>query len=387
MRKIFSKKVLGYIALALVCTLAGTALGMTRNAEAAETVVVTSPFTEAIAKVRDSVVGVYNYQLVNTYPNGSFGGYGNYGGYGLNPWDIFGDYFGYGYGNGGNGYGNGGNGNGYGNGGQQEKEVKYASGSGVVVAKEYVLTNYHVIDGSSSLKISIGGDDSNLYEASVAASDADKDLAVLYVPGLPLEPVEIGDSDQLVVGDWAINIGNAIGFTGTVTAGIISALDRDIESEDRYGRKSAVVNTMIQTDAAINSGNSGGGMFNVAGQLVGIPTLKYSGSRFSSGAAVESIGMCIPINEAKDLIEEALTGEKPAVAPGNATEPGRDNESQQSGGRTGKPRLGVTVTTLNDTDGVLPNGAYIVSVEAGSPADKAGLKGGDILVEVNGRVY
>ena len=82
MKKIFSKKVLGYIALALVCTLAGTALGMTRNAQAAETVVVTSPFTEAIAKVRDSVVGVYNYQLVNTYPNGSFGGYGNYGGYG-----------------------------------------------------------------------------------------------------------------------------------------------------------------------------------------------------------------------------------------------------------------------------------------------------------------
>ena len=127
-------------------------------------------------------------------------------------------------------------------------------------------------------------------------------------------------------------------------------------------------------------------MFNVAGQLVGIPTLKYSGSRYSSGAAVESIGMCIPINEAKDLIEEALTGEKPAVAPGNATEPGRDNEGQQSGGRTGKPRLGVTVTTLNDTDGVLPNGAYIVSVEAGSPADKAGLQAGDILVEVNGNV-
>ena len=386
MKKIFNRKALGYIALAMVCVLAGTALGTTQPAKAAETVVVTSPFTEAIAKVRDSVVGVYNYQLVNTYPNGSFGGYGNYGGYGLNPWDIFGDYFGYGYG-GGNGYGNGGNGNG----GQQEQEVKYASGSGVVVAKEYVLTNYHVIDGSSSLKISIGGDDSNLYEASVAASDADKDLAVLYVPGLPLEPVEIGDSDQLVVGDWAINIGNAIGFTGTVTAGIISALDREIESDtatqkDRYGRKSAVVNTMIQTDAAINSGNSGGGMFNVAGQLVGIPTLKYSGSRFSSGAAVESIGMCIPINEAKDLIEEALTGEKPAVAPGNATEPGRDNEGQQSGGRTGKPRLGVTVTTLNDTDGVLPNGAYIVSVEAGSPADKAGLKGGDILVEVNGNV-
>jgi serine protease Do len=387
MKKIFSKKVLGYIALALVCTLAGTALGMTRNAQAAETVVVTSPFTEAIAKVRDSVVGVYNYQLVNTYPNGSFGGYGNYGGYGLNPWDIFGDYFGYGYGNGGNGYGNGGNGNGYGNGGQQEKEVKYASGSGVVVAKEYVLTNYHVIDGSSSLKISIGGDDSNLYEASVAASDADKDLAVLYVPGLPLEPVEIGDSDQLVVGDWAINIGNAIGFTGTVTAGIISALDREIESDtatqkDRYGRKSAVVNTMIQTDAAINSGNSGGGMFNTAGQLVGIPTLKYSGTRYSSSATVESIGMCIPINEAKEIINEALNN-KGSEEPAEQVTDGKD---ETTGGLTGKPRMGVTVSTVKDTKGQLPRGAYINSVDEGSPAEAAGLKVGDIMVEVNGQV-
>ena len=392
MKKIFSKKVLGYIALALVCTLAGTALGMTRNAQAAETVVVTSPFTEAIAKVRDSVVGVYNYQLVNTYPNGSFGGYGNYGGYGLNPWDIFGDYFGYGYGNGGNGYGNGGNGNGYGNGGQQEKEVKYASGSGVVVAKEYVLTNYHVIDGSSSLKISIGGDDSNLYEASVAASDADKDLAVLYVPGLPLEPVEIGDSDQLVVGDWAINIGNAIGFTGTVTAGIISALDREIESDtatqkDRYGRKSAVVNTMIQTDAAINSGNSGGGMFNTAGQLVGIPTLKYSGTRYSSGASVESIGMCIPINDAKDLISEALNDGNTAAEPVKEdAEPAAESALQQN---DNWPKMGVTVPRGNQqisSNGVWPNGAYIISVEAGGPAEEAGIKPGDILVEFDGKV-
>ena len=381
MKKIFNKKALGAIALALVCVLAGTAIGSVKPAQAAETTVLTSPFTEAIAKVRDSVVGVYNYQIINNnYSN-------DWGGYGIDPWDFFN--FGYGYGYGGR------NGNGrYGNGGgnnNQQSEVKYASGSGVVIEKDYVLTNYHVVEGASSLKISVGGDDSNLYEATVAASDSDKDLAVLHVPGLPLEAVELGDSDQLQVGDWAINIGNAIGFTGTVTAGIISALDREIESDnstttDRFGRITAAKNTMIQTDAAINSGNSGGGMFNTAGQLVGIPTLKYSGSRFSSGAAVESIGMCIPINEAKDLIEEALTGEKPAVAPGNATEPGRDNEGQQSGGRTGKPRLGVTVTTLNDTDGVLPNGAYIVSVEAGSPADKAGLKGGDILVEVNGNV-
>ena len=143
-----------------------------------------------------------------------------------------------------------------------------------MVAKNYVLTNYHVVDGASSLKISVlkdGDDEPTLYDATVAASDANKDVAVLYVPDLPLEPVELGDSDQLVVGDWAIcigNPGNGAGsvMTGTVTAGIISALDREIESDsesvDRIGRKSTAVNTMIQTDTAINSGNSGGGMFN-----------------------------------------------------------------------------------------------------------------------------
>ena len=383
MKKIFSKKVLGYIALAMVCVLAGTALGMAHPAEAAEKVVLTSPFTEAIAMVRDSVVGVYNYQLINTYPNG-YGG----NGYGMNPWDIFGDYFGYGYGYP-YGYGNG-NGNGNGR-NQQESEVKAASGSGVVIANEYVLTNYHVIEGSSSLKISVAGDDSNLYEATVAASDPEKDLAVLHVPGLPLQPVELGDSDMLEVGDWAINIGNAIGFTGTVTAGIISALDREIESDaestDRFGRKSTVVNTMIQTDAAINSGNSGGGMFNTAGQLVGIPTLKYSGSRYSSGASVESIGMCIPINEAKPLIDEALNSQPEASSAAKDEQAAPDeDETQTQSGRFGKPRLGVSVANLNSYGGIWPNGAYIIEVEAGSPAEKAGLQPGDILVELNGEV-
>ena len=381
MKKILNRKALGIIALALVCVMAGTVIGSVRpSAEAeTETVVLTSPFTEAIAKVRDSVVGVYNYQVSNTY------GYGNsYG-----NWDYFdfgfGNSYGYGFGNG-NGYGNG-------NGNQQQpqNEVKYASGSGVVIEKDYVLTNYHVIEGASSLKISVGGDDSNLYEATVAASDADKDLAVLHVPGLPLEPVELGDSDQLVVGDWAICIGNAIGFTGTVTAGIISSLDREIESDntttDIYGRKTAVVNTMIQTDAAINSGNSGGGMFNTAGQLVGIPTLKYSGTRYSSGASVESIGMCIPINDAKDLISEALNGGNTAAEPVKEdAEPAAESALQQN---DNWPKMGVTVPSGNQqisSNGVWPNGAYIISVEAGGPAEEAGIKPGDILVEFDGKV-
>ena len=394
MRKIFSKKVLGYIALAMVCVMAGTLVGISQPAKAAEKVVVTSPFTEAVAKVQNSVVGVYNYQLVQTGGYGYGNGYGFGNGYGYsNPFE---DFFNFGFGNGyGNGYGYGDR-NGSGNNQQPEtSEVKYASGSGVVIAKDYVLTNYHVIEDASSLKISLDGNDTDLYDATAVATDADKDLAVLYVPGLPLDPVELGDSDQLMVGDWAICIGNAVGFSGTVTAGIISALDREIESDtskaDRFGRIGVVKNTMIQTDAAINNGNSGGGMFNTAGELIGIPTLKYSGTRSSSGLGIESIGMCIPINEAKDLISQALGADKTAIGQTNTPDevtpelPAQEEEQQINNGRIGKPRLGVTVQTLN-TRGVLPNGAYIVAVEAGSPAEKAGIKPGDTLVELNGEV-
>ena len=368
MRKILNKKVLGVIALALVCVFAGTVIGASQPAAVAEEkVVLTSPFTEAIAKVRNSVVGVNNYQIVSNYSNG----YDNFGGY--FPWNYYG--FGNGYGN---GYGY--------NQPDSSQEVKYGSGSGVVIAKEYVLTNYHVVEGAHSLKISIGDDEDNLYDATVAASDADKDVAVLKVPGLPLEPVELGDSDTLEIGDWVVCIGNPIGFTGTATAGIVSGLNREIESEkstyDKYGRSSTVVNSMIQTDAAINSGNSGGGMFNTAGQLVGIPTLKYTGSRYSSNATVESIGMCIPINEAKDVIEEALSGK------GEEQQPSADSETPDASRNDlkGKPRMGVSVTTSDGQGGAYPKGVYVIEVEKDSPADKGGIKEGDIIVEVNGTV-
>ena len=367
MSKILNRKVMGIIALALVCVFAGTVIGAAQPAaNAEEKVVLTSPFTEAIAKVRDSVVGVNNYQIVNN----NYGGYDNFGGY--FPWSYFGGY-----------------GNGYGSYGYTQpdssQEVKYGSGSGVVIAKEYVLTNYHVVEGAHSLKISLDEDEKNLYDATVVASDADKDVAVLQVPGLPLEPVELGNSDDLVIGDWVVCIGNPIGFTGTATAGIVSGLNREIASEsstiDKYGRNSQIVNSMIQTDAAINSGNSGGGMFNTAGQLVGIPTLKYSGTRYSSNAAVESIGMCIPINEAKDIIDAALNGEGAAAEPANT-----ENNENTGNDLKGKPRMGVTVSTVKDTRGQLPRGVYIEEVEKDSPAEAAGLQVGDIMVEVNGQV-
>ena len=391
----FRKHIMGYIALALVCALAATAIAVvnTTNQASAETVVLTSPFTEAVAKVRDSVVGVNNYQLV-TYSS-SQGGSDYYS----NPWEYF---FGYGSGGYGYGYGNGRNGSGRNGGGSQDtsKEMQIGSGSGVVVAKDYVLTNYHVVDGASSLKVSVlrdGDDEATLYDATVAASDETKDVAVLYVPGLPLNPVELGDSDQLVVGDWAICIGNPGNgngsvMTGTVTAGIISALNREVASgsttTDAYGRKTKVTNTMIQTDAAINNGNSGGGMFNTAGQLVGIPNMKYSGTRSSMNSlGIENIGLCIPINEAKPVIEQALAADTDAPKPAEDQDQPEEQEADTS--MVGKPRLGVSVTTFNGaerTNGVLPNGVYILEVEKNSPAEAAGLQAGDIIMEANGTV-
>ena len=385
LKKIWNrKKALGYMALALACLMVGGLIGTSAQpavaADSVMTATSSSPFTAAIAQVKDSVVGVNNYQLVsNNYGYGN--GYGN--GYGF-PWS---DFFGYG-----SPYGNG-----YGNGNQDSnREVKYGSGSGVVVAKEYVMTNYHVVEGASSLEVSVdrdGQSDPDLFKATVAASDEDLDVAVLYVPGLDLAPVTLGDSDALQVGDLIFNIGNPIGFNKTVTAGIVSALNREINTDthtDRYGRTTQVVNTMIQTDAAINSGNSGGGMFNLNGELVGIPTLKYTGSRYSSSATVESIGMCIPVNDAKAVIEKALSADTSAAVSGSdnsqnseASAPTVRNDLQ------GKPRMGVTVTTFSGAsqNGVsLPRGVYVIAVESGTPAEAAGVQPYDIIVEANGTV-
>ena len=383
MKNVLNKKALGILALALVCVLAGSVLGSFTPAVAADSIAAgsASPFTAAIAKVKGSVVGVNNYQLVNY--GGNYGsGFG-----GFFPWS---DFYG-GYGNGwGNGWGNGNNNN-------QSREVKYGSGSGVVVAKEYVMTNYHVVEDASSLEIAINKDDNSepeLLKATVAAYDADLDVAVLHVPGLNLEPVELGDSDTLQVGDYVFNLGNPLGFTGTATAGIVSGLNREITTgttRDRYGRATSVVNSMIQTDAAINSGNSGGGMFDIEGRLMGIPTMRYTGNRYTSNVTAENIGLCTPINDAKAVIEKALgngatAGSAEAVQPSAADNQG---SSTVDPGLSGKPRLGVTVGNLNESvlsSGLLPRGAYIMSVDAGSPAETAGLVAGDIIVEVDGTV-
>ena len=248
------KHLIGYVAIALVCVMLGSALTLTLNPSAqaentAESVtVVTSPFTAAIAKVHGSVVGINNYQNVRYSTGGR-------------------NYFGFGY-----GYGNG-------NGQSKTQEVLASTGSAVVIGPDYVLTNYHVVEDASKLEVSVipeGAEEAVTYAASLVASDENLDIAILYAPGLNLEPVTLGDSDSMQVGDWTICIGNPLGeqFSGTVTVGIVSALNRAVSSTsyDKYGRRETITNAMIQTDAAINAGNSGGGMFNVNGELMGIPT-------------------------------------------------------------------------------------------------------------------
>ena len=344
------RKMMGCIALGLTCAMigAGATMAAQNTSAAAEavtaanstTTVVTSPFTAAVQQVRNSVVGVSNYQTVR------------YGSYGNNF------YFGYGF-----GYGNGRNND------QQieEREELAATGSGVVIGQGFVLTNYHVVEDASSLRVTVTDDSGNTdeYAATLVAYDESLDIAIVYATGLDLPAVTLGDSDTLQVGDWAINIGNPLGFTKTTTVGVVSALNRAIESEsyDKYGRKSTITNAMIQVDAAINSGNSGGPLFDMNGNVIGITSAKYSGST-SSGASIEGISFAIPINDALRVIYDL----------------------QQYGHVTGRAYLGVTVKDLDSTTAAtygLPTGPMIRTVEEGGCAEKAGLQEGDIIIGFN----
>ena len=361
MKRGWIKWTTGALALMVVAALG---LTMVHLPVQAETTVLTSPFTAAVADVKGSVVGVVNYQMANTRSS-----YGNF----LFP-------FGYGF------Y------NPFGDSDSQGgKIVPFSSGSGVVVGEGFVITNYHVVEDAEQLAVTVMNEEDEkpqTYQAVLVVADEEQDLAVLKVKDLNLPAVTLGDSDKLQVGDWGIVIGNPLSdnFAGTVTAGIISALNRNITSKntDKYGRSASVTNTMIQTDAAINSGNSGGGFFNTAGELIGIPTQKYSGTS-SSGASIDGIGMCIPINTAKGLIEQAVSGKV------KAPEFTEEETTASTDTLKGKPRMGVTITSVTSMqqtlpEGIVPNGVLITSVEEKTPAAEAGLMPFDVVVEVNGTV-
>ena len=230
-----------------------------------------------------------------------------------------------------------------------------ASGTGfVMTADGYILSNYHVVEGASRLTvITYMGDE---YEARLVGFDEMNDVAILKVEATGLDPVTIGSSDDLIVGDQVVAIGNPLGeLTSSLTVGYISAKDRTINTDGN------LIN-MMQTDAAINPGNSGGPLFNMKGEVVGITTAKYSGST-GSGASIEGIGFAIPIADVMSMTEDLMA----------------------HGYLTNQAYLGVSVMDLDGNTAAmysLPMGSYVQSVVEGSCAEKAGIQPKDIIIKV-----
>lgn len=235
-----------------------------------------------------------------------------------------------------------------------QQYVSSGAGSGVILTQDgYIVTNHHVIEDANSITVRTRSGDE--YNASLVGSDEQSDLAVLKIDATGLTPAVLGDSTTLEVGDLAIAIGNPLGeLGGSVTSGIISALDREMTIDGQ-------TMTLLQTDAAVNPGNSGGGLFNANGDLIGIVNAK------SSGENVEGIGFAIPISTATDIIDELIA----------------------NGEVTSRPTLGVSLYNVEDEMtasqlGVDSTGVYIVQIVDGGAADNAGLRSGDRIVSVDG---
>ena len=227
-----------------------------------------------------------------------------------------------------------------------------ATGSGFVLTQDgYVVTNYHVVEGNG--KLSVQTYDGKVYEAKLIGYDSPNDVALLKVEATGLQPVILGSSNDLIVGDQVVAIGNPLGeLTSTLTVGYISAKERDVTTD-------GFAINMLQTDAAINSGNSGGPLFNMKGEVIGITTAKYSGTS-SSGATIEGVGFAIPIDDVSGLLSDLAT----------------------YGYVTGA-YLGVSVSDVNASAAAyfgMPGGARVELVEAGSAANRAGVQVKDIIV-------
>lgn len=278
---------------------------------------------DVVADVEDSVVGIHNYQTVSTG--------GNYGGY------FGGFYFPY--------YG--------GEGESQQVEQLAGSGSGVIYSSDgYVITNYHVIEGASRVTVLLHSGEE--VEAEVIGYDELQDIALLKVDRTDLPAARLGDSSEVRTGEFAIAIGSPLGdeLSGTTTYGIISYANRTLEIDGAY------IN-MIQTDAAINAGNSGGALLNVEGEVIGINARKTSGST-ASGSSIEGIGFAIPINDVKGIVEELIET-----------------------GRIVRPGLGITGQEVHYYN--MDPGILVVEVNEGSPAEQAGMKQMDLITAIDGK--
>ena len=238
-----------------------------------------------------------------------------------------------------------------------QNQVESGAGSGVIISSDgYILTCAHVVDGASNITVTINDKD---YTATLVGEDTTSDIAVIKIDANGLTPATVGDSDSLKVGQNVMAVGNPLGeLGGTVTGGMISALNRSVTIQ---GTNSTNTMSLIQMDASVSPGNSGGGLFNMNGELVGIVNAK------SSSSDAEGLGFAIPINDAIKVAQELL----------------------ENGYVTGRPYLGITYLAVTDAQtaqqlGVNAYGVYIVDVTKGGPADQAGLKTGDRIVSVDG---
>lgn len=238
-----------------------------------------------------------------------------------------------------------------------------ATGSGIIISEDgYIITNNHVvstesnssyyaIEEASSMKVNLYND-STEYDAKIIGTDQYTDLAVIKIDASGLTPASLGNSDTVKVGEFAMAIGCPLGLESTVTSGIISAVDRTVD--DGAGTEY----TCIQTDAAINSGNSGGALVNSNGEVIGINTLKLS------GAGVEGMGFAIPINSTTDVVNQLIefqTVKRPYIG-----------------------IEGVSVDEKTAKEYELPSGIYVYTVQKDSPAEKAGLQKGDVITKIEG---
>lgn len=244
-----------------------------------------------------------------------------------------------------------------------------ATGSGIIISDDgYILTNNHIVDTSSSssngyssyysvsesnkVTVTLYGD-STEYEATIVGTDSQTDLAVIKIDKTGLTPAELGDSDKVQVGEFAMAIGNPLGLDTSVTCGVISATNREITDSDNK------TYTLIQTDAAINSGNSGGALVNADGKVIGLNTLKIS----STG--VEGMGFAIPINSTIDIYQQLIEYNK-----------------------VKRPYIGISGVDLDEktaSANKLVQGIYVKSIDEFSAAEKAGIKIGDVIVGADGK--
>ena len=230
-----------------------------------------------------------------------------------------------------------------------------ASGSGFVISEDgYILTNHHVIEDSSAITVAMF--DGTTYDARLVGYDASNDIAVLKVEAEGLAPVVLGDSDNMNVGDSVVAIGNPLGeLTFSLTSGAVSAMNREVTLSGN------ITMDLIQTDCAINSGNSGGALFNMYGEVIGITNAKYSSS--TGEASIDNIGFAIPINDILPIVESII--EK---------------------GYISKPYIGVSISDVSAEAQLygIPVGAAVQAVTEGGPAEKAGLQVNDVITAVGG---